>query len=151
MGYPGTEQAGSPGDLNAENAYSGITVHMNTVGGNEMLVLDAAKRYPGVTFFGLNPGLVKTNIRDNLLGKDSLKSRVIEWLIGLTNPTPEAYAERIAPLLVSPDIEPYSGAMFDKKGLAILASPKLLDPAHVNAFIAASETLVSRAKVQVRS
>jgi hypothetical protein len=43
-----------------------------------MLVLEEAKRYPNATFFGLNPGLVKTNIRDNFFGKGPLKSRVME-------------------------------------------------------------------------
>ncbi len=32
-----------------------MPVHMNTVAGNEMLVLDAAKRYPNASIFGLNP------------------------------------------------------------------------------------------------
>ena len=82
MGYPGTGQAGTLDDLNAEKSYRAMPVHMNTVAGNEMLVLDAPTRYPNATFFGLNPGLIKTNIRDNFLGKDTLKSRasgVADW------------------------------------------------------------------------
>jgi NAD(P)-dependent dehydrogenase (short-subunit alcohol dehydrogenase family) len=149
MGYPGTGQAGSL-DLNAEKGYSAFPAHMNTVAGNEVLVLDAARRYANATFFGLNPGLVKTNIRDNFLGKDSLRSRIAERLIGWLTPTPEEYAERITPLLVSPDIEAHSGAMFDRKGDAILPSPKLGDRSYVDAFVAASEGLVaSRAGVRV--
>ncbi|WNG54568.1 SDR family NAD(P)-dependent oxidoreductase [Archangium gephyra] len=144
MGYPGTGQAGTPGDLNAEESYSAMTVHMNTVAGNEMLVLDAAKQYPNATFFGLNPGLIKTNIRDNFFGKDTLKSRFMEWMIGLTTPSPEAYAERITPLLVSPDLEGRSGAMFNQKGFAILPTPKLMEGSYVSGFLAASEALVAR-------
>jgi hypothetical protein len=146
MGYPGVGQAGTLGDLNAEKSYSAMTVHMNTVAGNEMLVLDAAKRYPHATFFGLNPGLIKTNIRDNLFGKDSLKSRVMESLIGLFTPSPEAYAKRIVPLLVSPDIDGRSGAMFNQKGFAIVPSPKLADVEHVRKFLAESDALVARVK-----
>jgi hypothetical protein len=150
MGYPGTGQAGTLGDLNANKSYSAMTVHMNTVAGNEMLVLDAARRYPNATFFGLNPGLIKTNIRDNFLGKDSFKSRFAETLIGWLTPSPEAYAERITPLLVSRDLEGHSGAMFNQRGVAIVASPSLGDRTHVDAFISASETLVeSRANVSV--
>jgi NAD(P)-dependent dehydrogenase (short-subunit alcohol dehydrogenase family) len=143
MGYPGTGQAGTLDDLNAEKSYSGMAVHMNTVAGNEMLVLDAAKRYPNASVFGLNPGLIKTHIRDNFLGAGSVKSRLIEAMIGLLTPSAETYAERLAPLLVSPDLEGHSGALFDRKGFAILPSPKLTDGTHVAAFIAASETLVS--------
>lgn len=150
MGYPGTGQAGTLGDLNANKSYSAMTVHMNTVAGNEMLVLDATRRYPHATFFGLNPGLIKTNIRDNFLGKDSFKSRFAETLIGLLTPSPEAYAERITPLLVSRDLEGHSGAMFNQKGVAIVASPGLGDRTHVDAFISASEALVeSRANVSL--
>ncbi len=146
MGYPGNGQAGTLGDLNAEKSYSAMAAHMNTVAGNEMLVLDAAKRYPDATFFGLNPGLIKTNIRDNFFGKDSFRSRVTESIIGLLTPTPEAYAERITPLLVSPDIEAHSGAMFNAKGFAIVPSPKLADSAHVSEFLGQSAALVARAR-----
>ncbi len=147
LGFPGTGQTGTLGDLNAEQSYSAFAVHMNTVAGNEMLVLDGAKRYPDLAIFGLNPGLVKTNIRDNLLGQGSLVSRLVETLIGWLTPTPEAYAETLVPLLVSPDLEPHSGALFNQKAEAILPTPKLAsDNAHVAQFLAESEALVARAK-----
>ncbi|MGE3512395.1 MAG: SDR family NAD(P)-dependent oxidoreductase [Vicinamibacterales bacterium] len=145
MGYPGRGQAGTFADLNAEASYNAYAVHMNTVAGNEILVLDAAGRYPHATFFGLNPGLIKTNIRDNFLGAGSLRSRVAEYLISLFAPTPEQYADRVAPLLVAPEIESHSGAMFNQKGQAILPTPALLNQTHASGFLAASEQLVSRA------
>lgn len=150
MGYPGSGQAGTLGDLNAERSYSAMTVHMNTVAGNEMLVLDAVRRHPGALFFGLNPGLVKTNIRDNFLGKGSLTSRLAEWTIGLFNPTPEAYARTITPLLVSPELEGHNGAMFDQKARALTPTAQLRDAAHVAAFLAESEALVA-AKAGLRA
>jgi NAD(P)-dependent dehydrogenase (short-subunit alcohol dehydrogenase family) len=151
MGFPGTGQAGKLDDLNAEKSYGRWAAHMNTVAGNEMLVLDAAKRYPNASFFGLNPGFIKTNIRSNLFGGDTLLYRFIEWMAGLLAPSAETYAERLTPLLVSPDLEAHSGAMFNRKGLAILPTPKLTDSSYVNAFIAASEALVSRANVRTAS
>src|SRR5574341_309338 len=148
MGYPGTGQAGTFADLNAERSYSAMPVHMNTVAGNEMLVLDSAKRYPNAGFFGLNPGLVKTNIRSNYLGEGSLRQRLVESAIGLLAPSAETYAATIAPLLVSPDLEGRSGILFDRKGRAILPAATLTDD-HVIAFLAASEALVARANVSV--
>ncbi len=145
MGYPGAGQAGTLGDLNAERTYSAMTVHMNTVAGNEALVLDATKRYPNALVFGLNPGLIKTNIRDNFLGQGSLKSRVAEAMIGWLNPTAEKYAETITPLLVSPDLESHGGAMFNQKGEAIEPSPKLMDQARVAQLLGESEALVAKA------
>ena len=70
-------------------------------------------------------------------------------MIGLLAPSAETYVERLLPLLLSPDLEGHSGDMFDRKGLAILPTPKLMDSAYVNAFIAASEALVSRANVRM--
>jgi NAD(P)-dependent dehydrogenase (short-subunit alcohol dehydrogenase family) len=144
MGFPGTGQAGTLDDLNAEKSYGAMPVHMNTVAGNEMLVLDAAKRYPHATFFGLNPGLIKTNIRDNFFGKDSFKSRFMETIIGWFTPSPEAYADRITPLLVSSDLEGHSGAMFNQKGAAIEPTAALLDEGYLANFLAQSQALVSR-------
>lgn len=143
-GYPGAGQIGNPDDLNAERSYKAMAAHMNTVAGNEALVLHAAKQYPNATVFGLNPGLIKTNIRDNFFGKDSLKSRVMEALIGFFTPTAQVYAERIAPLLVSPDIEGNSGAMFNAKGDAILASPGWTEQ-HIHRFMVSSDALLKRA------
>jgi NAD(P)-dependent dehydrogenase (short-subunit alcohol dehydrogenase family) len=144
MGFPGAGQSGTPGDLNAVKSYSAMRSHMNTVAGNEMLVLDAAKRHMHATFFGLNPGLVRTNIRDNWLGKGSFKSRLFESVAGWISPSAEQYAERITPLLVSPDIEAHSGAMFNQKGFAVEPTPKLADRSYVGQFLAESEALVAR-------
>ncbi|MEK7345931.1 MAG: SDR family NAD(P)-dependent oxidoreductase [Pseudomonadota bacterium] len=146
VGYPGSGQIGSPDDLNAEKSYKAMAAHMNTVAGNEMLVLDAARQYPGIAIFGLNPGLIKTNIRDNLLGGGSLKSRVIEGLIGLMTPTADQYAQRMGPLLASPDIDVHSGALFNNKAQAILPTPGL-NREYTERFMAASWGLVARAGI----
>lgn len=144
MGYPGSGQPGKVGDLNAEKSYSAMGVHMNTVAGNEMLVLDAAKRLPHVGVFGLNPGLIKTDIRSNFLGGKKLLFATVEWLIGLLNPTAEAYAEQIVPLLLAPELEGKTGLMFNRKAQAILPSPGLT-AAHIEAFLSESRALVARA------
>lgn len=62
MGFPGTDQLGTIDNLNQEKGYSTMKAHMNTVAGNEALVLDLADRYKGVNFYGLNPGFIKTNM-----------------------------------------------------------------------------------------
>lgn len=147
MGYPGSGQIGTPDDLNAERSYKAMPAHMNTVAGNEMLVLDAAKQYPHATVFGLNPGLIKTSIRDNFFGKDTLKSRAMETLIGWFTPTADAYAARITPLLFTRGIEAHSGALFNSKGQAILPSAGLTD-SHIRSFMAASAALVARSGIQ---
>lgn len=143
MGYPGTGQIGTLGDLNAEQSYSAMRVHMNTVAGNEMLVLEAANRYPHLSVFGLNPGLIRTDIRRNFLGSTRWLFALVEGLIGLLTPTPETYARRIMPLLLHPDLDRHSGAFFDAKAQAILPSPGLT-PSHIEVFLAESRALVAR-------
>jgi hypothetical protein len=72
-------------------------------------------------------------------------------MAGLLAPSAENYAERLTPLLVSPDLEGHSGAMFNRKGLASLPTPRLTDSSYRNVFVAASEALVSQANVRVAS
>jgi NAD(P)-dependent dehydrogenase (short-subunit alcohol dehydrogenase family) len=148
MGFPGAGRIGKLDDLNSEKSYASMAAHSNTIAGNEILVLDSAWRYPNASFFGLNPGGIKSNIRSNWLGANSLKHRFFEWGVGLTSQSADTYAERLAPLLVSPDLEGHSGAMVDSKGFAIFPSPKLTDR-YTQEFIAASEALVSRAGVRL--
>jgi hypothetical protein len=69
--------------------------------------------------------------------------------IGLISQSADTHAERIAPLLVSPDLEGHSGAMFDPKGFAIFPSPNTHD--YMKKFIGASEPLVSRTSIRVAS
>lgn len=143
MGYPGTGQNGTLGDLNAERSYRAMGVHMNTVAGNEMLVLDGARRHQHFNVYGLNPGLIKTDIRSNFLGGNKLVFSLLEGLIGLMTPTASDYAQRIAPLLLAPELEARSGALFNSKAQAILPSPGLV-PAHMVAFLDESRALVAR-------
>jgi NAD(P)-dependent dehydrogenase (short-subunit alcohol dehydrogenase family) len=144
MGFPGAGQAGTLGDLNAERAYSVNTVHMNTVAGNEALVLHgaAAWRARGVRAYGLNPGLVRTGIRSNLLGTGPL-AQAAEAALGYFTPSPAQYAEAVVPLLYAPELDAHSGAMFNQKAAAILPSAGL-DPARVTALLAESEALLAR-------
>ena len=142
MAYPGSGQLGNPADLNSEQAYGAMSAHMNTVAANEALVLYGAKRYPCLTVFGLNPGLIKTNIRDNLFGEGSWKSRMMEAVIGWFTPTADEYAADIAPLLASPDIESHSGALFNRKGAPIRPSKGMTEE-HIARLIKASDDVLA--------
>lgn len=144
MGMPGTGQLGNPDDLNAEGKYEAMPVHLNTVAANEALVVAAAKRWPGAAFFGLNPGLVKTNIRANTLGgNQSLRFKVVEALIGLFTPAPEQYAQKLVPLLLSPELDRHSGALFNARAQPIERTQGL-DDERAEKFFAASEALLAR-------
>ena len=146
MGAPGTGHVGALDDLNAEQKYESMKVHMNTVAGNEALVHVAAKRYPGVAFFGLNPGLIKTNIRANVLGgQGSFRFKAVESLIGFFTPSTEDYADLMVPLLLSPELDAHSGALFNARARPIERSEGMTLE-HAEKLISASEALIDRAR-----
>ncbi|SCU91195.1 LANO_0D11012g1_1 [Lachancea nothofagi CBS 11611] len=145
IGYPGAGILGSPNDLNSEKYYSAMRAHMNTIAGNEALVFDCAKRYPNVSFFGLNPGLIKTNIRDNLLGAGSWKSRMVEGFIEYWFQSVEEYAKHVGPLLVTPDVDSHSPAFFNSKGQAIYSQG--FTKHHVEWIISESEALLEKSRI----
>jgi NAD(P)-dependent dehydrogenase (short-subunit alcohol dehydrogenase family) len=150
MGFPGTEQKADAGDLNSEHSYKRMAVHANTVAGNEVLVVEAARRFPDVDVFGLNPGMVKTNIRENFFGS-RMALAVVEALTGFMMVAPEVYAERMVPLLVSRHLDGRSGAMFNNKAQAILPSPSVAATSYVTALTAASERWIARAATATTS
>lgn len=143
MAYPGDGQLGNPKDLNSEENYKAMKAHMNTVAGNEALVYDSAKRYKGTNFYGLNPGIVRTNIRNNFLGENSWKSRAVETLVGWLTRTPEKYAEGIVPLLVAPELDQRNGAIFNNNANALEPS-KGMSKEYVASYIEASEELLKK-------
>lgn len=122
---------------------------MNTVAGNEALVIDLAERYKGVNFYGLNPGIIKTNIRSNYLGT-GLFSKVTETIVGWFTQTPDEYARKIVPLLVAPEIESHNGSMFNNKGYAISVS-KGFTQDYARKYISASEELLKSKGLDVES
>ena len=143
MGFPGTEQRADVADLNSERRYKRFAAHSNTVAGNEVLVLEAARRFADVDVFGLNPGFVKTDIRANLFGSRALVS-LINWLTSFMMVEPDAYAERLVPLLVSPDLNGRSGVMLNNKAEAILPSPSSAERSYATALMDASDRLIAR-------
>ena len=145
MGLPGTNQRGDLEDFNSETAYHPTTAHANTVVGNEALVLDSARRYPNADFYGLNPGLMKSNILTGLFGENTVKHRFMQAILGAFFPSTSAYAETIVPLLISPDLEEQSGAMFNRHGNPIEASDELTRGTKVAEVIGKSIQLAARA------
>ena len=143
MGFPGTGGLGNLDDLTGERTYDWSAVHMNTVAGNEALVLDGARQSSAVHYFGLNPNLIKTNIRGPVLG-GGIMHRVVEFFIGLFTQSAEGYAKRIVPLLFAKELDARNGVMFGHKANPILPSKGMTD-AYVGQFIDASQQLVEKA------
>jgi hypothetical protein len=113
--------------------------------GNEVLVLDAARRYSNANVYGINPGLIRTGIRSAILKDGSLGQRIVEPIIGALFPDVERYAELMLPLLLSKDIEAHSGAMFGNKAQAIEASPSLMSGGKRQRVLSESDRLARMA------
>lgn len=141
MGFPGKNELGHPDDLNFEKNYTLMRAHMTTVACNEAYVYDEAKKYPGVNIYGLNPGIVPTGIRDNLFGKGSWISRIVEWTVSWFTQTADQFGEGIAPLLVAPELEDLTGVCFNAYGQKIYSS-KDMTPEHASLLMRESRALL---------
>lgn len=148
IGYPGNGQLGQLDDFNQEEKYSYYGAHMNTVAGNEALVVDSARKFKNFNIFGLKPGIIKTGIRDNLFGKGSYLSSAVESVIGWFTYTPEQYAENIVPLLVAPELDNANGSIYNNKAHEIPLS-KGMTPEYSNKFIQTSLDLLKNKGIDV--
>lgn len=126
VGFPGKNTKSPIEDLNSEKNYSAFAAHMNTVNGNEVLVDYLADKMPEVDVFGINPGLIQTEIRDNILGKGSWTSYIMEGIIGLAFQNAEKYSENVLlQTLFSEQYEGKSKTLFDSDGSLLKPSPFL--------------------------
>jgi len=150
FGYPGADTA--PVDIDDINfdkpttAYSQIPAHFATVALNEALVYELARRYPDLHIYGLNPGLIKTAIRDNVHGGEgSFFGGIIETLIGLFNPTVDQYVDRsLLALILSPTLQSQSAISFSAHGEAVPKSPWTSSPENWQKAWDASQKLLTK-------
>jgi NAD(P)-dependent dehydrogenase (short-subunit alcohol dehydrogenase family) len=122
MAFPGGENTdGNYKDMNWDKTpYNTAKVHFNIALLNDALVNGLVRRYGDrYNIFGLNPGLVKTGLRENLLGK-GLTFKAVEGLIGLMFQSADNYAEQtLIQLIASPALSnksEWQGAKFNQFG-----------------------------------
>ena len=147
-GFPGTAglmKKAPLEDFNSEVSYHGAfeAAHMRTVVVNEALVAHHASK--GMHIYGLNPGLIATDIRSSLHGgMGSCCGSCLEGCIGLFNPSVKQYVSKLLPILLSPTPAP-KGTSFGQSGKPISPTPELTDPTQVNTWMEAAGNLVAKA------
>jgi len=120
MGAPGTGQVGALDDLNAEEKYESMKVHMNTVAGNEALVQRRREALPRRGVLRAEPGPDKDQHprqRARRPGKLPLHSGGVAHR--LLHSQHEDYADLMVPLLLSPELDAHSGALFNARAQPI--------------------------------
>jgi NAD(P)-dependent dehydrogenase (short-subunit alcohol dehydrogenase family) len=142
-GFPGGERRLDFSDIQSARSYRWQTAHSNTVVLNEALVRYAAGKFPELNVFGMNPGIIKTNIMAGLLGQASLRLRVQRVITGLLFQSAETYAGNVLPLAVHPALENRSGALFSLHGKPIEPNPWLVADDNCARVIAAADALVT--------
>ena len=145
MGFPGMDSKFNLSDFNSENKYQFLEAHYNTIAGNEALVSSLDAEQEQFNIYGLNPGLIKSDIRTELTGKSSMTTKAIEWLIDFFNQDADTYAGKIVKLLASDDLENLSGTFFNRNALPISASPNLELPETLHNIIDESRRLSEKA------
>ena len=147
-GFPGTAgllKKTTLEDFNSEKSFKGgfEAPHMNTVALNEALVLHYAAQ--GREIYGMNPGLIRTGIRDSLHGGGFLGG-LLETVVDLFNPSAAKYAATVLPLYTATELSQNKGAMFSQAGRPILPSPEFASsPALVAKWVAAADALSKQA------
>ncbi len=147
MGFPGAKTEAKLEDFNWEKSYNYLDAHFNTVAANETIQRYLANKYKSsLTVIGLNPGLIKTGIRSDVL-RNPIANWFVEGVISLIYPTPEQYAEKVLINLVADkniDEEYFTGTAFDQKGNEILPNSLLTEEVQ-SKIISFSEELVKKA------
>jgi hypothetical protein len=146
-GFPGGERKADLDDFNSERNYKWSVTHSNTVLGNEALVLESVERFPNVNFFGMNPGIISSNIMSGVLGNNSFLLKFQQIIVGMLFQSAEEYARKIVPLLFSNELEEHSGTMFGRHGDPIYPNPFLSDKVALKSVIDASEKLLKKANL----
>ena len=146
MGYPGKSVDATLDDFNWEKSYKAIPAHMNTVVANETLVSYVTEKSSGkYNVYGLNPGLIYTEIRDNYLGKGTYLSYFVESLVSVTSQTAETYAEKVlVHVLASAAYENTPKFLFENNGSGLDPNPKLTDEVKAK-IISESDRLLTAA------
>ncbi|KAJ3179779.1 hypothetical protein HK101_010005 [Irineochytrium annulatum] len=126
MGFPGVETEVDLTDINSERVYKPFVAHMNTVVVNEALVTYLTREMgSAVNVYGLNPGLIKTDLRKQYFGEGWLNNAV-EGLVGMFYPSAEQYSERVLlTLLASEELEELGGKSFSPQGEVLEPNPFL--------------------------
>ena len=149
MGFPGHEGPPQMEDFNWENKtnWQPWAAHMNGVIGNDALVEKMAKFHPSINVYGLNPGILKTDIVANFLGgKKAWLSKVQQWVVEKLCPSAEEYVNTtLRHLLVTPEIEQLSGSYFNQFGERIKGAVWLRTEGNTDKILSAAGKLVNRA------
>jgi hypothetical protein len=94
---------------------------------NEALTLAYRRKFPEVEIYGLNPGLVKTDIRGNLYsGFLKHLEPVFEALIGLLFPSAEEYVEHVWPVISAKQL-PRDTVNYNSRSEALRNNPQLTE------------------------
>jgi len=124
-GYPGQDlKPHALEDINYDkdpSQYKQFPAHMNTVIFNEALVYEAARRFPDLRVYGVNPGLIQTGIRDNFHGgSGTILGGVVERLIALFNWDTDQYTEKtVIHLLGSAKLQSQNAISVDQQGYEV--------------------------------
>ena len=126
MGFPGSNGPYKLDDLNSEKSYEGMFgfSDFNAIVSNEALVIDLAVTETSnqILYFGLNPGLIKTGIRDTVY-QHGFIYKLLGYLVDLLfAASPESYASKIVPLLFASELDTHNGSFFNSKAQPIVGS-----------------------------
>jgi len=119
LAYPGEDPllAGYDDSWMDWHDYKEIPRYVNTVSFNDALVKEAARRFPDLRVYGVNPGFVsKDGGSDLLTVHKGLFASAFDKLTSLMLRSPRQYADKILiQILASPELHLHNGAYISEK------------------------------------
>jgi len=91
--------------------YKEIPRHLNTVLFNDAMIKEAARRFPDIRVYGVNPGFLSHGAATDIhAARHGIVTRTMESLAGLVIKSPERYAEKtLIQIIASPELHMYNG------------------------------------------
>jgi len=97
--------------------YNEVPFHIHTILYNDALIKEAARRYPDLKVFGVNPGFVtRGGASDIQFAEKNILSRIAERFLSLGIKSPHHYVRHtLLQIVASPDLDFHSGAYISDK------------------------------------
>ena len=143
MGYSGEDVSLSM-PLNGDDGnYSLMAQHMNTVVANDALVLGTRTRHPKFEIYGLNPGLLASDIRSALYDGFPMKylGIALEAVLKVLVRSTDDYAEGIMDVITASTLP--EAVLFNPFGESIHVSPFLSKPANVEVIFSETDKVLA--------
>ncbi len=131
-------------DFNSDRTYNSSRAHLHSIAGNDALVLGLRKRHPELLIWGINPGLVSSDIRANSYRLHTL-GKIWEGVVSVHALSPDFFASTVLlHIVANPQLSPFVFA-WSNRSKAIAPSHFLEDEKNVDRIWELTDAIIAKA------